>query len=152
MKRHSNTVPVSGGRVHKYTITNARRLVNILTSNKTPERTRAALRRTLQNLFDQTDIGKRASLTRVENVAAVLGSTGPQYIHLGEKHKRALKARIAMYGVVFRHDWTTNPQLIRIAALIAAEKEAESRPRAEKAIRPHTFPAHRLSVVQQIAA
>jgi hypothetical protein len=152
MNKHYTVVPVSSGRVHKHTESFARQIVNTLKSDKTPEKTRRALRRTLQRLFDTTDIGKRRSLTKVENVALVLGCSGYQKIHEGREYMRAFKARIAMCNVIQAHERATNPYLIRLFARIAAERESESRPRAHRAERPRIAPVRRSLVAQQIAA
>lgn len=73
MHTQNNTVPVSTGRVHKHTYTHARRVVRTMTSEKTPEATRRKIREALVSLFACTDIDKRRSLSKPENVAAVLG-------------------------------------------------------------------------------
>jgi hypothetical protein len=151
-KTNSSTVPVASGRVHKHTESFARQIVNTLTSDKTPEKTRRALRRTLQRLFDTADIGGRASLTKVENVALVLGCSGHQKIHLGREYMRAFKARIAMCRVIQAHERATNPYLIRLFARIAAEGKASERPCARRAERPRIAPVHPSQVAHQMAA
>lgn len=65
MHTQNNTVQLSTGRVHKHTETLARRVVNTMTSKKTPEETRRQLRETLRSLFACTDIDKRRSRNRV---------------------------------------------------------------------------------------
>jgi hypothetical protein len=150
-KLNSTTVRLTRGRIHKHTLTFARRIIHIMTCDKTPLKTRAALRRTLRNLFDHTNIGRRRSLTNVNNVARVLEHTGSQRIDEGDPYLRAFKARAAMCRVLHDHDWATNPRLKRIAALMA-ERQSERLPRARRATRPRLSPSYRARFVQQIAA
>ncbi|MBD0370315.1 MAG: hypothetical protein ICV60_05730 [Pyrinomonadaceae bacterium] len=137
-------VPLSSGRIHKHTTTYARRIIHTMTSDHTPQPTRRALRRALQRLFDCTDIGKRRSLTRVDNVAAVLACTGLYY--LDERYRAARRARVALCRVMEAHDWATNPRLIRLKAYLESRKQ----PRARRAQHPFIVPSN--PVVQQIAA
>jgi hypothetical protein len=109
MYRQNNTVPVATGRVHKHTETFARRVVNTMASDKTPEATRRQLREALQSLFACTDIDKRRSLNRVENVAAVLGCTGLYY--LDKEHVEAREARTRLCEVMEEYDRQARPWL-----------------------------------------
>lgn len=109
MYRQNNTVPVSSGRVHKHTETYARRVVRTMTSEKMPEVTRRKLREGLASLFACTDIDRRRSLTRVENVAAVLGCTGLYY--LDERYMEAREARKALCEVMEEYDRQARPWL-----------------------------------------
>jgi hypothetical protein len=99
MYRQNTTVPVATGRIHKHTETYARQVVNTMTSGKTPEETRRKLREALVSLFACTDIDKRWSLTRVENVAAVLGCTG--LYHLDKKYTEA--RALPQYPLILKH-------------------------------------------------
>lgn len=145
-KGNYTTVPTASGHIHKHTITFAHRIINLMQSKQTPPHTRRALRHALQRLFNTTDIGRRRSLTKVDNVAAVLGCTGLYY--MDSKYRAARHARRALCRVIEAHDWATNPRLKKIAALIAAE----SRPRARRAMRPRYVPVIHAPVVQRIAA
>src|SRR5919112_1899924 len=98
MYRQNNTVPLASGRVHKHTESFARRVVRTMTSEKTPEATRRRLREALVSLFACTDIDRRRSLNRVENVTAVLGCTGLYY--LGKEYAEARAARMALCGLM----------------------------------------------------
>lgn len=109
MYRQNTTVPVATGRVHKHTETFARRIINTMTSEKTPEVTRRHLREALALLFACTDIDKRRSLTRVENGAAVLGCTG--LYHLNMEYAEAREARTALCEVMEDYDRQARPWL-----------------------------------------
>jgi hypothetical protein len=109
MYRQNNTVPVATGRVHKHTYTHARRVVNTMTSEKTPEETRRQLREALASLFACTNIDKRRSLNRVENVAAVLGCTG--LYHLDKEYVEARGARVRLCEVMEDYDREARPWL-----------------------------------------
>src|SRR5919112_2693756 len=109
MYRQNNTVPLASGRVHKHTTSYARRVVRTMTSEKTPEATRRKLREALVSLFACTDIDRRRSLNRVENVAKVLGCTGLYY--LGLEYREAREARNALCEVMEEYDWQTRPWL-----------------------------------------
>jgi hypothetical protein len=109
MYRQNNTVPLSAGRVHKHTRSYARRVVNTMTSEKTPEATRHKLREALVSLFACTDMDKRRSLNRVENVAAVLGCTG--LYHLDKEYVEARAARIRLCEVMEEYDRQARPWL-----------------------------------------
>jgi hypothetical protein len=109
MYRQNNTVPVATGRVHKHTYTHARRVVNTMTSEKTPEANRRNLREALASLFACTDIDKRRSLNRVENVAAVLGCTGLYY--LDREYAEAREARVRLCGAMEEYDRRARPWL-----------------------------------------
>jgi hypothetical protein len=111
MHRQNTTVPLSTGRVHKHTRSHARRIVNTMTSEKTPEETRRKLREALVSLFACTDIDKRRSLSKVENVAAVLGCTGLYY--LDEKYAEAREARKALCEVIEDYDRQARPWMYR---------------------------------------
>jgi hypothetical protein len=103
------TVPVSTGRVHKRTESYAHRIVKYMTSDKTPEATRHKLREALQRLFACTDISRRSSLTKVENITAVLGCTG--LYHLSKEYVEAREARTALCRVMEDYDWVARPWL-----------------------------------------
>jgi hypothetical protein len=98
-----------------------------MTSKKTPEATRRRLREALVSLFACTDIDKRRSLNRVENVAAVLGCTG--LYHLDKEYAEARSARLALCGVMEDYDRQARPWLYPWL------KKGE-RPRARRAERP----------------
>jgi hypothetical protein len=109
MYAQNNTVPVATGRVHKHIETYARRVVNTVTSERTPEAIRRKLREALVSLFACTDIDKRRSLNRVENVAAVLGCTGLYY--LGLEYAKAREARKALCRLMEEYDRQARPWL-----------------------------------------
>jgi hypothetical protein len=109
MYRQNTTVPLSTGRVHKHTTTYARRIVRTMTSEKTPPETRRKLREALVSLFACTDIDRRRSLTKVENVAAVLGCTGLYYLSL--EYVEAREARKALCEVMEDYDRVMHPWL-----------------------------------------
>jgi hypothetical protein len=111
MKMHSQniTVPLSSGHIHKRTESYARRIVKYMMSDKTPEATRHKLREALQRLFACTDISKRRSLTKVENVTAVLGCTG--LYRLGTDYLEAREARTALCRVMEDYDRVARPWL-----------------------------------------
>lgn len=106
MYMQNTTVSVATGRVHKHTETFARRVVRTMTSEKTPEETRRRLRETLASLFACTDIDRRRSLNKVENVAAVLGCTGLYYLD-----ERYMEAREALCEVMEGYDRQARPWL-----------------------------------------
>jgi hypothetical protein len=103
------TVPLSSGRVHKHTESYARRIVKTMTNEKTPEATHHKLRQALQRLFACTDISKRSSLTKVENVTAVLGCTG--LYRLDIQYVEAREARTALCRVMEDYDRVAHPWL-----------------------------------------
>jgi hypothetical protein len=127
MYRQNTTVPVAAGRVHKHTESFARRIVRTMTSEKTPEETRRKLREALRSLFACTDIDKRRSLSKVENVAAVLGCTGLYY--LDREYAEAREARLRLCGVMEADDRQARPWLFPWL------RKAE-RPAARRAKRP----------------
>lgn len=127
MHTQNTTVPVATGRVHKHTRTFARRIVNTMTSEKTPRETRRRLREALQTLFACTDIDRRRSLNRVENVAAVLGCTG--LYHLDKEYLEAREARVALCEVMEDYDRRARPWLFPWL-------KREGRPAARRAKRP----------------
>jgi hypothetical protein len=127
MYQQNNTVPVATGRVHKHTESYARRVINTMTSEKTPEATSRKLREALPALFACTDIDKRRSLTRVENVAAVLGCTGLYY--LGKEYTEARAARTALCEVMEGYDRQARPWLFPWL-------NASERPAARRVSRP----------------
>ena len=126
MRTQHTTVPLASGRVRNQTTTYARRIVNTMTSEKTPEATRRRLREALISLFACTDIDKRRSLNRVENVAAVLGCTG--LYHLDKSYAEARSARIVLCRVMEDYD--------RQARLWLYPWLKEERPAARRARRP----------------
>jgi hypothetical protein len=109
MYRQNTTVPLSAGRVHKHTRSFARRIVRTMTSEKTPEETRRKLCETLVSLSACTDIDRRRSLTKVENVAAILGCTGLYY--LDKEYAEAREARKALCRVMEDYDREARPWL-----------------------------------------
>ena len=109
MYRQNNTVQLSTGRVHKHTETFARRIVNTMTSDKTPEETRRKLRKALKDLFATTDIDRRRSVFKVENVAAVLGCTG--LYRLDKEYAEAREARVRLCSVMEDYDRQARPWL-----------------------------------------
>jgi hypothetical protein len=109
MKLNYTTVPLASGRIHNHTQTFARRIVKYMTSDKTPEATRRKLREALQRLFACTDISPRSALTKVENVAAVLGCTG--LYRLDKQYVEARDARTALCRVMEDHDRIARPWL-----------------------------------------
>jgi hypothetical protein len=144
MYRQNTTVPVAGGRVHKHTETYARRVVNTMTSERTPEETRRKLREALVSLFACTDIDKRRSLDRVENVAAVLGCTG--LYHLDKEYVEAREARKALCEVMEDHDrWAR-------LWLYPWLNEKKERPVARRAERAFKLPKPRASPVMLAVA
>jgi hypothetical protein len=80
-----------------------------MTSEKTPEETRRKLREALVSLFACTDIDKRRSLTKVENVAAVLGCTGLYCLDL--YYVEAREARTRLCEVMEDYDRQARPWL-----------------------------------------
>jgi hypothetical protein len=143
MQSQNNTVPVATGRVHKHTDSYARRVINTMTSEKTPEATRRKLREALQNLFACTDIDKRRSLTRVENVAAVLGCPGLYY--LGKEYTEARAARTTLCEVMEGYDRQVRPWLFPWL-------KSSERPAARRAQRTAKMIASPASPVLQSAA
>ena len=142
MYRQNNTVPLSAGRVHKHTESFARWIVRTMTSEKTPEETRRRLREALQALFAYTDIDKRRSLTRVENVASVHGCTG--LYHLDKGYVEARQARTALCTVMEDYDRQVRPWLF--PWLKKAERPAALRAkRPVGMIPPPTSPTLRLT-------
>src|SRR5919112_339315 len=127
MYRQNNTVPLASGRVHKHTTSYARRVVRTMTSEKTPEATRRKLREALVSLFTCTDIDRRRSLNRVENIAAVLGCTG--LYHLSKEHAEAREARVRLCWVMEHYDRQARPWLYPWL-------KREGRPAACRAKRP----------------
>jgi hypothetical protein len=109
MHAQNITVPLSSGRVHKHTESYARRIVKYMMSDKTPEATRHKLRQALQRLFACTDINPRSSLTKVENVTAVLGCTG--LYRLDKQYAEAREARTALCRVMEDYDRVARPWL-----------------------------------------
>lgn len=107
MHTKNTTVRLSTSRVHKHTETFARRIVRTMTSEKTPEETRRKLREALVSLFACTDIDRRRSLTKAENVAAVLGCTGLHY--LDKEYAEAREARVRLCGVMQDYDRQARP-------------------------------------------
>lgn len=109
MRTQHTTVPLASGRVRNHTATFARRIVNTMTSEKTPPETRRELRETLKNLFACTDIDRRRSVFKVENVALVLGCTG--LYRLDRKYAEAREARTNLCRVLEDYDRATRPWL-----------------------------------------
>jgi hypothetical protein len=128
MRTQNNTVPVAAGRVHKHTETFARRVVNTMTSEKTPPETRRHLREALASLFACTDIDRRRSASKVENVAAVLGCTG--LYRLDKEYVEAREARVRLCEVMETYDRQARPWLYPWL------KEEKKRPRARRALKP----------------
>lgn len=143
MYRQNTTVPVATGRVHKHTESFARRVVNTMTSEKTPEETRRKLREALVSLFACTDIDRRRSLNRVENVAAVLGCTG--LYHLDKEYVEAREARTRLCEVMEGYDRQTRPWLYPWL-------KKEERPAARRAKRPTKILKPSISPVMRAAA
>jgi hypothetical protein len=109
MRTQNNTVPVATGRVHKHTESYARRVVKTMTSEKTPPETRRKLREALVSLFACTDIDRRRSASKVENVSAVLGCTG--LYRLDKRYTEAREARTRLCGVMEAYDRQARPWL-----------------------------------------
>jgi hypothetical protein len=143
MYRQNNTVQLSTGRVHKHTYTHARRVIRTMTSEKTPEEVRRKLREALVSLFACTDIGKRRSLNRVENLAAVLGCTGLYY--LDKEYVDAREARTKLCEVMEGYDRQARPWLYPWL-------RKEERPAARRAKRPTKILPPLTSPVMQVAA
>lgn len=104
------------------------RVVNTMISDKTPRETRRKLREALVSLFACTDIDKRRSLNRVENVAAVLGCTG--LYHLDKDYVEASEARTRLCEVMEGYDRQARPWLYPWL-------KKEERPAVRRARRPH---------------
>lgn len=143
MYRQNNTVQLSTGRVHKHTESLARRIVRTMTSEKTPEAIRRKLREALVSLFACTDIDKRRSLNRVENVAAVLGCTGLYY--LNKEYVEARAARTRLCEVMEDYDRQARPWLYPWL-------KKEGRPAARRAKRPTSLIPPPALPVMQVAA
>jgi hypothetical protein len=143
MYRQNTTVSLSTGRVHKHTETFARRVVRTMTSEKTPGATRRRLREALVSLFACTDIDRRRSLNRVENVAAVLGCTG--LYHLDKSYAEARSARLALCGVMEDYDREVRPWLYPWL-------KGEERPAARRAKRPAKMTAPPASPIMRATA
>jgi hypothetical protein len=109
MRTQHTTVPLSSGRVRNHTTSFARRIVNTMTSDKTPKETRRKLMEALKDLFATTDIDKRRSVFKVENVAAVLGCTG--LYRLDKEYVEAREARTDLCRVMEDYDRATRPWL-----------------------------------------
>lgn len=109
MRTQHTTVPLAPGRVRNHTTSYARRVVNTMTSDKTPEETRRKLREALKDLFATTDIDRRRSILEIGNVAAVLGCTG--LYRLDKKYVEAREARTNLCRVMETHDRATRPWL-----------------------------------------
>jgi hypothetical protein len=146
MYRQNNTVPLTSGRVHKHTVTHARRIVKTMTSAQTPEDTRRALHHALRRLFACTDIGRRQSLAKVEHVAAVLACTGLYY--LGVEYQAAREARTALCRVMEDYDRVVRPWLF---PWLKARQPAE-RPTAHRAQRPQVMPLRPGPLALRVAA
>ena len=143
MHTQNTTVRLSTGRVHKHTESFARRVVRTMTSEKTPETTRRRLREALVSLFACTDIDRRRSLNRVENVAAVLGCTG--LYHLDKEYVEAREARVRLCGVMEDYDREARPWLYPWL-------KKEERPAARRAKRPTKLLPPVISPVMWVAA
>jgi hypothetical protein len=79
------------------------------------------------SLFACTDIDRRKSLSKVENVAAVLGCTGLYYLDM--KYAEARKARTALCEVMEDYDRQARPWLYPWL-------NAFKRPVAHRALKP----------------
>jgi hypothetical protein len=127
MRTQHTTVPVATGRVHKHTRSFARRIVNTMTSSKTPPETRRKLREALVSLFACTDIDRRRSASKVKNVAAALGCTG--LYRLDKRYTEAREARTRLCEVMETYDRQARPWLYPWL------KEEKKRPRARRALK-----------------
>lgn len=144
MYTQHTTVQLATGRVHQHTESLARRIVRTMTSEKTPEATRRRLREALTSLFAYTDIDRRRSLSKVENVAAVLGCTG--LYRLDKAYVEAREARTRLCEVMEDYDRQARPWLYPWL-------KKEERPATRRAKRPMsmlTTPA--FPVIRQVAA